>query len=128
MDQLQIMVCVTGQKTCERLINEGARIAKELDGQIIVVHVATSKSSFLGNSPEEEADALEYLFRCAQASNAQMNVLKSENVLESIVNFSAQYNIDCIVLGVASGRDALSFAHSLRLRLPNVDIRPVHTS
>jgi K+-sensing histidine kinase KdpD len=37
--QHRIMVCVTPQKSCERLIEKGAARAREMDGQFVVIYV-----------------------------------------------------------------------------------------
>ena len=56
---MSVLVCVTGQKNCERLIVAGARIAREENLPLNVLHVVHSGGSVLGfvNEPE----ALEYL-------------------------------------------------------------------
>ncbi len=55
-----IMVCVTKQKTCQRLIDYGKKLKKSDDDQLFVIHIAKSDDSFLDNS--EEGEALEFLY------------------------------------------------------------------
>ena len=46
----RVLVCVTKQKTCERLIKTGARLAKEAgDAELLVVHVLHRDDNILGN-------------------------------------------------------------------------------
>ena len=40
MEKKHVLVCVTGQKTCERLIAEGGRLAEELGAELSVVHAS----------------------------------------------------------------------------------------
>lgn len=92
-----IMVCVTKQKTCEKLIQSGVKIQSERGGHLFVVHVAPTGLSFLGNSKEEEA--LEYLFEISKSVRADMTVLRSAEVVKTIVDFCEKNNINIIVLG-----------------------------
>lgn len=122
---LRVMVCVTGQKTCERLIHEGARIAREIDGEVKVVHVATGGAPFMGVSPAQEAEALEYLFRRAQECGADMEVVRADSAVDALCGLAMQHDVDCVVLGAARGRGAQDFAEQLRSRLPRTDVRVV---
>lgn len=124
--RLRVMVCVTGQKTCERLIREGARIAAEIEGEVHVVHVATGGAPFMGVSPEQEAEALEYLFRRAQEYGADMEVVRADSAVDALVRLAQEHDVDCVVLGAARGRGAQDFAVQLRSRLPHADVRVVY--
>jgi K+-sensing histidine kinase KdpD len=122
-ESIRVLVCVTGQKTCERLIQEGAHIARQLEGKVSVVHVAAQGETFLGS--HKEGDALEYLFRAADEVGADMTVLRAEDVLDTLVRFARDGRADCIVVGTGKGREGGEFAERLRLRLPGVEIRSV---
>lgn len=126
MQESKVMVCVTGQKTCERLIREGERVAGERGGSVQVIHVATRDSAFLCRDIAQEAEALEYLFRCAQACGAEMCVLRSEDALQTLESFAKEHAITCVVLGVGTGRNALHFSEQLGALLPGVTIHPVY--
>lgn len=122
--QIKVLVCVTGQKTCERLIQEGSSIAKQFDGKVSVVHVAAQGSAILGN--HHEGEALEYLFRAADEVGADMTVLRTEDTMDTLVTFAREQQADCIVVGTGSGRDGGDFAERLRLRLPSVEVRSIY--
>ena len=123
-NHIRVLVCVTGQKTCDRLIQEGARIAGQLDGKVSVVHVAAKGAAILGN--HREGEALEYLFRAADEVSAEMTVLRAADALDTLVAFADGQQADCIVVGTASGRDGDAFAQRLRARLPNVEVRSIY--
>lgn len=125
MPGCKIMVCVTGQKTCERLIREGARIADEQGGSVHVVHVAMQNSAFLSSGVAQDAEALEYLFRCAQSCSAEISVLRSNDALKTLTKFARNNGISHIVLGVAAGRNGSHFADSLSAALPQVHVMPI---
>lgn len=128
MAGLRVLVCVTGQKTCERLIQEGAEIARELDGTVSVVHVAGQRT-VLGSA--QEGEALEYLFRTADEHGADMAVLRADGALDAmdvLVQYALAQEADCIVVGMAQGKAGGSFAEQLRARLPSVEVRSVYAS
>lgn len=125
MPSCKVMVCITGQKTCEHLIHDGARVAAEHGGSVHVVHVATQDSAFLHSGVAQEAEALEYLFRCAQGCGAEICVLRSGDALKTLTRFARDNHITHIVLGLDSGRNGSRFADSLAAALPGLVIMPV---
>lgn len=92
-----IMVCVTQQKTCERLIKRGAELRNEHEGELFVIHVAKEGWNFLGKS--KEGDALEYLFQKSKSYGANLTVVRSHDVLETLKELVEKHEIDLIVLG-----------------------------
>jgi len=91
------MVCVTKQKTCEKLIQYGVKIKEQRGGNLFVVHVAPTGLNFLGNS--KEGEALDYLFEISKVVGADMTVLRSSEVVKTIVDFCQKNDITIIVLG-----------------------------
>lgn len=92
-----IMVCVTQQKTCERLIKKGKELKDEINGELHVVHVAREDENFLGNS--KQAEAIEYLYGISKSAGADMTVLRSNNVCGAITKFAIDNQVGYIVLG-----------------------------
>lgn len=92
-----ILVCVTQQKTCERLIKHGATLNSKVEADLYVIHVAKDGFNFLGNA--KEAEALEYLFGISKQAGADLTVLRSENIADAIVEFANNKNIGHIILG-----------------------------
>ncbi|NSW92849.1 MAG: universal stress protein UspA [Firmicutes bacterium] len=97
--QKNILVCVTQQKTCERLIIKAAALRNEfkVKGDLYVIHVAKDGLNFLDNP--REGEALQYLFEISKSVGANLSVLKSDNVIKCIADFAQEKNIGCIVLG-----------------------------
>ena len=92
-----ILVCVTQQKTCERLIKKGAHLREKLGGDLYVIHVAKEGVNFLGN--QKEAEALEYLFDISKNVGAELTVLRANNIISTIEKFAVEKSIGHIILG-----------------------------
>lgn len=112
------MVCVTVQKTCERLIREGAMIAG--DAELKVMHVVKPGDSVLGGG--SESDALEYLFRISRTYGAEMDMLRSEDVIGTIAEFAKKHDIAYIVMGATPAKAKTDVAASLGKQLSGVEI------
>ena len=92
-----IMVCVTMQLTCKRLIEKGRELQNELGGKLFVVHIAKDGDNFLGNP--NDGEAIDYLYNVSKDAGAQMAVLRAENIEGTICNFAKENNIGTLVLG-----------------------------
>ena len=90
------MVCVTEQKTCDRLIMFGHDLMLSKNDELYIIHISRSEN-FLNIS--KAGDALEYLYEKALEYGANLTVLKSENVLDSMVGFIDKNRITHVVLG-----------------------------
>ncbi len=101
MTSKDILVCVTRQKTCERLIKEGARLTAGED-ELYVVNVSPNGWSLLGeqyDGVDKAAEALEYLFEISKNYGAHMTVLHSEDVVKALVEFIDKREISLVILG-----------------------------
>lgn len=114
-----VLVCVTGQKSCKRLIVAGAEIAKaEDDAPLTVLHVARVGGNVMGfvNEPE----ALEYLLGASIEHGADMLVRWADDVKNAIEAEAKRLGVDVIVAGRAADYSGWDLLDELRLRLPNV--------
>ncbi|AGC69314.1 universal stress protein domain-containing protein [Thermoclostridium stercorarium subsp. stercorarium DSM 8532] len=105
-----VLVCVTKQKTCERLIKAASKL-KAKNGNLRVLHVAKNSWNILDNSRESEA--LEYLFKVSKEYNADMTVLRSDNISKTIADFAKNNGIDLIVLGQSNNEQENKFYKQL---------------
>lgn len=92
-----ILVCVTQQKACERLIRTAAELKKH-DGELYVIHVTKENFNFVDNN--KDGEALEYLFSLSKSYGADLTILKSDKIPETIAQFAQHYQIELIVIGV----------------------------
>lgn len=116
-----IMVCVTMQPTCERLIEKGKEIQDELGGKLFVVHVAKDGDNFLGNPSEGEA--IDYLYNVTKDVGGQMSVLRAENVEGTICSFAKENNVGTLVFGTPkSGDNRFIDTVKKRIKKANVEV------
>lgn len=126
-----VMVCVTNQRSCERLIMHGAqrsvddarRYAGEGSGALplYVVHCVQTGQNFM-NTPYE-ADAIDYLFTCAQVVDAELTILRADSVEDALADFARSNNVGLLVMG-SPGEGCANggkFAMRLQERLPDVE-------
>lgn len=92
-----VMVCVTQQKNCERLIKYGHEFLGDEEGELYIIHVAHYQFKFLGN--KQEGEALEYLYEKALEYGANLTVVRSNHVAETLIDLIDKNNITHVVLG-----------------------------
>jgi K+-sensing histidine kinase KdpD len=92
-----VMVCVTQQKTCDRLIRYGHDFLNKENGELFIIHVAHYEFKFLGNT--QEGEALEYLYQKALEYGANLTVVRSNHVLDTLVDLVEKNSISHVVLG-----------------------------
>ena len=119
-----VLVCVTGQKTCKSLIVEGARIAKENGSELSVLHVVKPGASLLGNATEGEA--LEYLYKIATEYDADMALIRSDNVEGTIARQVQKLGAEYLVIGKSNGSKEKSFQAKIEMLLPDIKIKMVY--
>ena len=93
----RIMVCVTQQKSCERLIQRGSELKKHDQDELLVIHVVKEDWKYFGKL--KEADAIEYLFDVSKEYGAELSVIKSKKIEETLKNAADENKIDIIVMG-----------------------------
>lgn len=103
MNNKKIMVCVTQQKQCKRLIERAHTLKKHEDDELFVIHVV--KENWRYFSQLKEADALEYLFESAKEYGAMLNVFKAKDIEGTLANFAEKNGVDVIVMGESFEKD-----------------------
>jgi K+-sensing histidine kinase KdpD len=112
----KVMVCVTQQKTCDRLIQYGNDILDDKQDELFIIHVAHYQFKFLGNS--KEGEALEYLYEKALEYGAQLTVVRSNDVLETLIDLVEKYKITHIILGESGeAEESENIVHKLEERI-----------
>lgn len=112
-----IMVCVTGPRTCDKLIARG--LERKENADIHVVHCVETGRNFMGTP--FEGDAVEYLFTAAQLAGAELILLRADDVEDALVNYAETKHIDTIIMGASpSNIDHDTMEVRLQRRLPQV--------
>ncbi len=129
---LNIMVCVTGQRSCDKLIAHGverAEAAKGSEFNIHVVHCVETGHNFMNNP--DEGDAIEYLFTAAQVAGGQLSLLRADDVDDALVNYAQQHDVALIIMGAAGsnrqGKKGDPITIRLQRRLPEIEFDVIAT-
>ncbi|MGF6375782.1 K+-sensing histidine kinase KdpD [Clostridiales Family XIII bacterium PM5-7] len=99
-----IMVCVTKQKTCQRLIDFGSNLRKEKEDQLFVIHVTKPDYDFLDHV--EEGEALEFLYEKAKEADASLMVERSDRAIDTLTTIAKKNQITHVVVGQSGEKEA----------------------
>lgn len=114
-----VLVCVTGQRDCDRLIHAGQLLAQEQGTQLQVLCVQpTSKGA------DADCEELEYLRQTARDADAEMTVYFHDDAPYVAAAFARQIRAGSIVTGMAE-TPVNGFVEVLHSLLPRVPIAMV---
>lgn len=114
-----VLVCVTGQRDCDRLIRIGREIAEELALPLKVLCVQPASAGF-----ETDCDELEYLRQTARDSDAEMTVYFNDDAPLMAVTVAKKIGAVHIVTGMAEAT-VNGFIEMVHRLLPSVPISMV---
>lgn len=97
----KVMVCVTRQRACQRLIARGQQVAERDHLELTVVNVVRSGENLLGNPSEGEA--LDFLYTTAKAYGGQMQMLRNDHIVSALLHFAQENQILTLVMGASRG-------------------------
>lgn len=118
-DKASVLVCVTGQRDCDRLIRVGRKIADEDSRPLYVLCVQPTSAGFETNGKE-----LEYLRQTARAANAEMSVYFHNDAALMAAGYAKKIRAQHIVTGMAEA-PVNGFIELLHKLLPLVPISMV---
>ena len=119
-----VMACVTVQRACEKMIVAGAKLAKDINGELLVLHVSPSGQHMLGYPVEGEA--MEYLYRISSLHDAEMTVLRAEDVVDAIVKFAKKRDVSFILTGAPNKLSSRNVALELMNQLPGTIFQTIY--
>lgn len=110
-----VLVCVTGQRDCDRLIRVGKKLAEE-QGLPVQVLCVQPESAGYGACGEE----LEYLHQTAREAGAEMTVIFQNDSALVAAGFIRQIGAVHVVTGMAgfASTGFIEVLHSLVPRIP----------
>ena len=114
-----VLVCVTGQYDCDRLIEAGFEQAVEMgwDLHVLCVHTPVNDLSYFSQE-------VEYLYRTAKDLGADMTVLFNGNAPRVAADFARKINAKHLVTGIPDYRPN-GFVLTLHKLLPRLQITMV---
>lgn len=115
-----VLVCVTNQRDCLRLIEAGIKISETIsDSKACVFSVRPENAA-----GEELGEALEYLRQQSSSKEVDMMIVFDNDAATATANYAKESNTVQIVTGIA-GNGTSGFIDNLRNKLPNVIISMV---
>ena len=111
-----VLVCVTGQYDCDRLIEAGFAQASEYGWELHVLCIHTPM-----NDLSSLSDEIEYLYRTAKELGADMTVAFNANAPRCAADFAKKINAHRLVTGVPDERPN-GFVLTLHEMLPRLPI------
>lgn len=118
--QTPILVLVTLQRACARLIRVGADMALMQNRPLLVLHVANADEHEAGQ-PAIDAQTLDYLYALAGEAGAEMSVIAAREPLDAMESFTRERGAQTVLLGV--GERSAEIAHALCHRLSGVQVQ-----
>ena len=115
-----VMVCVTPQQSCQRLIEAGARIAREENLPLNVISVFKESNGLNAN----EGGVLEELFQCAKKYDANMDIFFNDSPV-LVVAVSAKKNRASTLVTGFPAEGSSGFIASIHELLPGLPITMV---
>ncbi|MCH3971179.1 MAG: hypothetical protein LKE53_00160 [Oscillospiraceae bacterium] len=115
-----VLVCVTNQHDCDRLIRTGKYISRKLGVELQVLSVQSAKRG----GTRENCEELEYLRQVSNEANAEMTVYFNDEAAYTAAAFAQQAGAVHIVTGMAED-GANGFIDVLHSLLPKIPISMV---
>ena len=95
---------------------------KNENDKLYVIHVVNENEKFLNKNSDGEA--LEYLFKVSKEAGAELTVLRSKNILSTMIDFSKENYITHIVMGESNKKEAKNretIEYKLKESLPKTE-------
>ncbi len=114
-----VLVCVTSQYDCDRLIKHGYEIAQDrgYDLHVLCVHTPVSNVSFL-------SEEIEYLYQTSKRLHADMTIAFNTNAPQTAADFAKKICAKEIVTGMPDEREH-GFIQTLHSIVPKSNITMV---
>lgn len=91
-----VLVCVTKQATANQVIDYAVSQYSVDEAKLHIVHIGSYEMYYMNQTEEEEE--LSYLYERAVSCGAALEILRSNNYLESIGKIIAQKDISHVIM------------------------------
>ena len=119
LEKEPVLVLVTMQHACARLIRAGVDLALREGRPVTVLHVVNPDAA-PGGEPAINGQALDYLYALSGEAGAEMCVLTSNVPVTAIANYAADCGARHVIMG--GGGQACGIAETLSQLLPGVRV------
>jgi K+-sensing histidine kinase KdpD len=116
-----LLVCVTAQESCGRLVEYGSRLARQENAVLRIVSILPRRQGL-----QPDLNALERLNAAAIASGAQMRVCFSDDPAEKIREIASEFPVRMLITGFP-GKNSSGFIRRLHAVLPRIPLCMVDT-
>lgn len=114
-----VLVCVTPQLSCKRLIEAGEAIAREEGASVRILSVFPKRQCY-----NPDLNALEHLNRAAAGINAAMTVCFNDDPVGCAMQYAAQPGVLKAVVGFPRGESSL-FVEAFHRLMPEMPLSMV---
>ena len=122
-DAETVLVCVTDQTSCGRLIRYGRQRADETGSLLRVLHVRTREKTMMGNP--DIPSALNELYALSREAEADMEIVASQDVEGTIADYAGKCRATLLVLGETPRDRFPPMAERLTPRLPGMQMEVI---
>ncbi|MDQ0470115.1 sensor histidine kinase [Labrys wisconsinensis] len=111
--QETLMVCVSADRSQEKLVREGARLAQRLQAKWIVVHI---DQPYHGDDTRARETLLN-IAAAAQAAGAEFANVPGQDVAETLLDYARKRNVTKLIVGNPLGWQFIPFRSRLQERI-----------
>lgn len=111
--QETLMVCVSADRSQEKLVREGARLAQRLQAKWIVVHI---DQPYHGDDTRARETLLN-IAAAAQAAGAEFANVPGQDVAETLLDYARKRNVTKLIVGNPLGWRFIPFRSRLQERI-----------
>jgi two-component system sensor histidine kinase KdpD len=108
-----LMVCVSADRSQEKLVREAGRLAQRLQAKWIVVHVDQPYQ----NNDARSREALLVIAKTAQSAGAEFANVPGQDITEAILDYARKRNATKLIIGNTARRRIFTFKRRLQERL-----------
>lgn len=112
-----VLVCVTDQESCGRLIEVGKKLADISDNPLKVICVRPRRTeTWLGS------DEVEYLFNYSKQLGAEMIIIFHDYAVEAVCDYIRSNDVQYVIVGMPPDPGQSIFISSLEESFPDLPV------
>jgi K+-sensing histidine kinase KdpD len=116
-EPLMVLVCVTDQESCGRLIETGRKLADMAELPLKVISVRPHRMESWFGSEE-----LEYLFHLSKQLYAEMIIIFHDYAVEAVADYIRNHEVSYIIVGMPPDPGQSIFISGLEDQFPQIPI------